>query len=144
MSADILVVVEHDGAQPDAIALEALALGFQQAALGLHLGAPLGLALQRGPEFRRKMQNAQKALQEFDMQFDSFIGAFAPVKVPPAIISLLSREMSAALANPEIRQRFAASGVETIGSTPQALAEAVQSERARLGKLIRDLNLKPD
>ena len=34
----------------------------------------VGLALQRGPEFRKKMQNAQKALQEFDMQFDSFIG----------------------------------------------------------------------
>jgi len=34
----------------------------------------VGLALQRGPEFRRKMQNAQKALQEFDLQFDSFIG----------------------------------------------------------------------
>ncbi|HZX27848.1 MAG TPA: SIS domain-containing protein [Telluria sp.] len=34
----------------------------------------VGLALQRGPDFRRKMQNAQKALQEFDMQFDSFIG----------------------------------------------------------------------
>jgi len=34
----------------------------------------VGLALQRGPEFRRKMLNAQKALQEFDMQFDSFIG----------------------------------------------------------------------
>jgi transaldolase len=33
----------------------------------------VGLALQRGPEFRKKMQNAQKALQEFDMQFDSFI-----------------------------------------------------------------------
>ncbi|HEY5800579.1 MAG TPA: SIS domain-containing protein [Burkholderiaceae bacterium] len=34
----------------------------------------VGLAIQRGPEFRKKMQNAQKALQEFDMQFDSFIG----------------------------------------------------------------------
>ncbi len=34
----------------------------------------VGLALQRGPEFRKKMQMAQKALQEFDMQFDSFIG----------------------------------------------------------------------
>jgi len=34
----------------------------------------VGLALQRGPEFRKKMQNAQKALEEFDMQFDSFIG----------------------------------------------------------------------
>jgi RpiR family carbohydrate utilization transcriptional regulator len=34
----------------------------------------VGLALKRGPEFRRKMQNAQKALQEFEVQFDSFIG----------------------------------------------------------------------
>jgi RpiR family carbohydrate utilization transcriptional regulator len=34
----------------------------------------VGLALKRGPEFRKKMQNAQKALQEFDLQFDSFIG----------------------------------------------------------------------
>jgi len=32
----------------------------------------VGLALKRGPEFRNKMQNAQKALQKFDMQFDSF------------------------------------------------------------------------
>ena len=32
----------------------------------------VGLALRRGPEARNKMQNAQKALQKFDMQFDSF------------------------------------------------------------------------
>lgn len=34
----------------------------------------VGLALQRGPELRKKIQNAQSALQEFDLQFDSFIG----------------------------------------------------------------------
>ncbi|CAN5258473.1 transcriptional regulator HexR [soil metagenome] len=32
----------------------------------------VGLALKRGPEFRHKMQDAQKALQKFDLQFDSF------------------------------------------------------------------------
>ncbi len=32
----------------------------------------VGLALKRGPEFRNTMQNAQKALQKFDLQFDSF------------------------------------------------------------------------
>ncbi len=32
----------------------------------------VGLALRRGPEFRNKMQNAQRALQKYDMQFDSF------------------------------------------------------------------------
>jgi len=33
----------------------------------------VGLALKLGPEFRRKMQNAQIALQKIDMQFDSFL-----------------------------------------------------------------------
>jgi RpiR family transcriptional regulator, carbohydrate utilization regulator len=33
----------------------------------------VGLALKRGPEFRKKMQNAQKALQKMDLQFDSFL-----------------------------------------------------------------------
>lgn len=33
----------------------------------------VGLALKRGPEFRKKMQNAQKALQKLDVQFNSFL-----------------------------------------------------------------------
>jgi len=33
----------------------------------------VGLALKRGPEFRKKMQNAQKALQAIDMKMDSFL-----------------------------------------------------------------------
>jgi RpiR family carbohydrate utilization transcriptional regulator len=33
----------------------------------------VGLALKRGPEFRKKMQGAQRALQRIDMQLDSFL-----------------------------------------------------------------------
>ena len=33
----------------------------------------VGLALRRGPEFRKQMLDAQKALQKIDMQFDSFL-----------------------------------------------------------------------
>ena len=33
----------------------------------------VGLALKRGPEFRKKMLNAQKALQKLDMPFDTFL-----------------------------------------------------------------------
>ena len=32
----------------------------------------VGLALKRGPEFRKKMQNAQKSLQKYDLQLDSY------------------------------------------------------------------------
>src|SRR5262245_4257201 len=65
--------------------------------------------------------------------FDSFIGAFAPAKVPPAIIDRLSREMAAAVNRPEVKQRFAAAGIETIGSSPQMLTDTMKSEMARLG-----------
>lgn len=33
----------------------------------------VGLALKRGPEFRKKMLGAQKSLQKFDMQLDSYL-----------------------------------------------------------------------
>jgi len=75
---------------------------------------------------------------------DSMIGAFAPAKAAPAIINLLSKEMAIAVNKPEIRQRFAAAGVETIGSSPQVLAAAVKSETERLGKLIRDIGLREE
>lgn len=75
---------------------------------------------------------------------DSMIGAFAPAKVAPAIINLLSKEMAVAVNAPEVRQRFNASGVETIGSSPQALAAAVKSEMTRLGKLIRDIGARDE
>jgi tripartite-type tricarboxylate transporter receptor subunit TctC len=75
---------------------------------------------------------------------DSIIGAFAPAKVPPAIISRLSKEMSIAVNKPELKQRFASSGVETVGSSPEVLAAMVKSEMTRLGKLIRDNRLREE
>ena len=50
---------------------------------------------------------------------DSMIGAFAPAKVSPTIINRLSKEMAMAVNKPEIKQRFAASGVDTVGSSPE-------------------------
>jgi tripartite-type tricarboxylate transporter receptor subunit TctC len=79
-----------------------------------------------------------------DYECDSIIGAFAPAKVAPAIVNRLSREMAIAVNKPEIKQRFTASGVETIGSSPEALAATVKSEMVRLGKLIRDSRIQDD
>ena len=38
----------------------------------------VGLALRRGPDFRRRMEAAQKALQRIDIQFDSYTEAPEP------------------------------------------------------------------
>ena len=75
---------------------------------------------------------------------DGVIGAFTQAKVPPAIINLLSREMAAVINTPDIKARFNASGVETVGSSPQVMAAFMKSEMTRMGKLIKDLGLKED
>ena len=38
----------------------------------------VGLALRRGPDFRRRMEAAQKALQRIDIRFDSYTEAPEP------------------------------------------------------------------
>ncbi len=76
---------------------------------------------------------------------DSMIGAFAPAKVSPAIINKMSREVTIAVNKPDIKQRFAATGVETVTSTsPEAMAATVKSEMTRLGKLIKDIGITAD
>jgi tripartite-type tricarboxylate transporter receptor subunit TctC len=75
---------------------------------------------------------------------DSPIGAFAPAKVAPAIINLLSKEMAIAVNRPEIKQSFAAAGVEILGSSPQELAASVKSEMTRLGKLLKELGVREE
>jgi tripartite-type tricarboxylate transporter receptor subunit TctC len=85
---------------------------------------------------------ASAGLPGFDC--DSVLGALAPAKTPPALINRLSREIAVAVNKPEIKQRFAAAGVETLGSSPQELTAVMKSEMTRLGKLIKDLGIKED
>ena len=69
-------------------------------------------------------------------------GIYAPAKTPDAIVRRLNEVIVAVLATPEVRERFLNAGVETVGSTPEALAAAMKSDMARLRKLIREANIK--
>jgi tripartite-type tricarboxylate transporter receptor subunit TctC len=69
-------------------------------------------------------------------------GVFAPAKTPAAIIQRLNEEIVRVLGRSEVKERFLATGVETVGSTPQELAATMRSEIARIGKLIRDIGIR--
>ena len=45
---------------------------------------------------------------------------------------------------PHIKQRFFTSGVETVGSAPEEFAAVIKSEMARLGKMIKEIGIKPE
>jgi tripartite-type tricarboxylate transporter receptor subunit TctC len=63
-------------------------------------------------------------------------------KTPKPVIMRLNQEILKCLARPEIKEQFLKSGVEMVGSTPEQFAEAIRSDIARMGKLIRDINLR--
>src|SRR5882672_9173499 len=63
-------------------------------------------------------------------------GVAAPLKTPKAVIDRLNREINAAVAAPEVRQRLQDLGVDAQGSTPEALHALLVSETVKWKKVV--------
>jgi len=74
----------------------------------------------------------------------SFFGVFAPARTPQSVINRLNHDMVQVLRSTDLKERFAALGVETVGSTPSELATAVKSEMHSMGKVIKDGGIKAE
>ncbi len=83
---------------------------------------------------------AESALPGYDVS--GLFGLFAVPGTPDAIVTRLSQELAASLGRADVRERFFAAGMETIGSSPQEFASRVKAEMATLGKLIRDSGIR--
>ncbi len=75
-------------------------------------------------------------------ELETIYGVFAPAKTPDAIINRLNQEIVRAANKPDIKEKILASSVEPIGSTPAALAALRKSEMVRMGKIIKDNNIR--
>ena len=67
---------------------------------------------------------------------------YAPAATPKDVVALLNREMQAVLQMPDLQAKLAAQGIETGGSTPEALRSEILEEVAKWDKVIRAANLK--
>ncbi len=85
---------------------------------------------------------ASEGLPGFDMAAQ--YGLFAPAKTPTAIINRLYQETAKSLNAPQARQQFLNQGTEVVASTPQELAATIESERSKLGKLIKEAGITSD
>jgi tripartite-type tricarboxylate transporter receptor subunit TctC len=63
-------------------------------------------------------------------------------KIPQPIITRLNQEILRLLAKPEVKEQFLKSGVELVGSTPEQFSEAMRADINKMGKLIKDLDLR--
>ncbi len=74
----------------------------------------------------------------------SIVGAFAPAKTPAALVTRLNQEFVRVLSRPDVKERFANVGVETVGSSPEEFGAKVKSEMARLGKVIKEAGIREE
>ena len=67
-----------------------------------------------------------------------------PAGTPREVIDRLNREILRIIALPEVKEKFAAIGVEPIGTTPEEFAARIQAEVPRWAGIIREANIRLD
>ncbi len=68
---------------------------------------------------------------------DSWIGVYAPAKLPDDIQAAWVAALREITAMPDIAQRLTAFGFEPLGNTPAQFAERYQADYPRMAELIR-------
>ena len=72
----------------------------------------------------------------------SWVGILAPVKTPRPVVDKLQREIANALKSPQVRERYAALGIEPVGNTPDQFTEQVKADLARWEKVVKAANIR--
>ena len=74
----------------------------------------------------------------------STYGVLAAAKTSPTIINRLNSEIVKILAQPEVKDKFIATGLETIGGTPEDFRALITADMASMGKVIKDAGITGD
>jgi tripartite-type tricarboxylate transporter receptor subunit TctC len=72
-----------------------------------------------------------------------WFGFVAPANVPKNVITVLNREMNAAMKLPDVRAKLEALGLEVWTESPEYLGALMKSEYEKYGKVARDIGLVP-
>ncbi len=80
-----------------------------------------------------------------NMDMSVWIGMFAPKGTPPAIVKLLSDEVTKAVNAPDVKEQISQGGLANpLGGPPARLTALIAAETPQWSKLIKDLKLTLD
>ena len=103
---------------------------------------PLAVAAgKRLPQLPDVPTAAEAGVKNFEAS--SWFGIMAPAGTPKEIVARLHKDMVAALNQPAIAERIAASGARAVGNSPDEFAKQIASERAMWGEIIKAANIQP-
>lgn len=86
---------------------------------------------------------SEAGLPGFDMS--TWWGLMVPAGgASKQVVSRLHAETIKALRLPDVKERMAAVGAETVGNSPEDFGAFIQSERTKYAKIVKDANIKLD
>lgn len=84
---------------------------------------------------------AESGVPGFDVS--SWQAVFAPAGTPPAIVARLNTELAAIVAQPEMKAKLAALGVDYTAMSPAQFGDFQKAELAKWQKIVKDGKLTP-
>lgn len=76
-----------------------------------------------------------------NVEAPNWYAIFAPAKMPRAIVDRLNDAVRKAIAMADVRERLISTGADPVLSTPEQLADLLNLDYAKWGKLIREKNI---
>jgi tripartite-type tricarboxylate transporter receptor subunit TctC len=77
-----------------------------------------------------------------ELVLDQWIGVFAPPGTPAAIVERLNGEIGKALTEAGVRKNLLEAAMEPVGGTPEQFMQQVREDFTKLGRLVKELNIK--
>jgi hypothetical protein len=74
----------------------------------------------------------------------TWFGLVGPAKLPARIVDRLNKDVNDILSQPEIKQRFADMGMETVGGSAEQFSKFISNDIAKWRALVVKRNIKPD
>lgn len=75
---------------------------------------------------------------------EGWFAMYAPARTPQSAIDEINRALNKALANPEVRERFAALGLDAGGGSPADLQKVMQEDAKRWGPIVKKSGFRAD
>jgi tripartite-type tricarboxylate transporter receptor subunit TctC len=73
----------------------------------------------------------------------AWLAVFGPANMPREVVDKLGHAITAALKQPQVRERLAATGMQPMAKSPEQLKSFVPAEIAKWQQLARDANIEP-
>ena len=95
---------------------------------------------ERSPAVPELPSLAEAGFTGFDARI--WLGFFAPVGTPAAIIAKLQGQIARAVASPQLHDQIVRNGAQPVGSTPEFLLAHIREETPRWAEIIEKVELK--